>query len=69
MTETYDPDELVSLATIAERHGVKLATVYGWRNRGHLGEPAKRFGQSLVYRWGDVAGLIPRRKALGRPRT
>jgi hypothetical protein len=52
----FDPDELVTVATIAERHQVGVNAVYTWRHRGLLPDPVQRYGNVLLWRWRDVAG-------------
>ncbi|MEO1063007.1 MAG: helix-turn-helix domain-containing protein [Actinomycetota bacterium] len=51
-----DLDEMITVDDIAERLGVSVATVRMWRNRTHteFPEPFKRFGVTMVWRWGDV---------------
>lgn len=65
----YDPDELVMVEEIAQRCDTRAMTVYGWRWRGHLPEPAKRYGRSMLWRWADVECVPIVRRALGRPQA
>lgn len=66
----YDPDELVTVDQIADRHGCDAATVRGWRHRGLMPEPAERIGKRVLrWHWRDVAGLRVGERALGRPQA
>lgn len=69
MTDTHDPDEMVDVATIAQRCGVEPVTVRTWKRRGHLAVDGRRYGNAWVYRWADIEGLPVIRKALGRPQA
>lgn len=65
----YDPDELVSLADVAERTGVPYRTLQSRLRVGTLQAPAKRVGRIMFWHWRDVAGLRVGERALGRPQA
>lgn len=71
----HDPAELLTIDEIAERLGVAVNTVYGWRHRGQLPDPDEILPPRkalLRWRWATIAGanLPPRRtRAVGRPQA
>jgi hypothetical protein len=65
----FDPDELVTGPTIAERLGCRPGTVRSWRLRGLMPEPAGRYGPAFVWRWADVEVVPIVRRAIGRPQA
>jgi predicted DNA-binding transcriptional regulator AlpA len=62
-------DDLVGVAEIAERAGVKPATVQAWTERhATFPAPVQTFGVTRVWRWGDVAEWLAIPRKPGRPR-
>lgn len=55
--ELIEASELVDMADIADRLGVKPGTVDVWtrRHADTFPGPLRRFGGSPVWRWADVA--------------
>ena len=53
-------DRLLSVQDLADYLGVPVATIYGWRHRGH-GPPGFRVGRHLRFRTSDVTQWISQR--------
>ncbi len=53
-------DRLLSVQDLADYLGVPVATIYGWRHRGH-GPPGFRVGRHLRFRTSDVTHWINQR--------
>jgi hypothetical protein len=65
----HDLGDLVSVAEIAQRAGVAVATVQSWRRRRtDFPEPVVRLAAGPVWRWDTVAEWIAVPRPGGRPR-
>lgn len=65
----YDPDELVTMATIADRRGIPRRTLQTRLRRGQMPDPDVRSGKFMFWRWATVEGIPVRRRAIGRPQA
>lgn len=68
----HDPDELVTVETIARRLRVAENTIYGWRHRGRFPAPDSARGPQggvLLWRWSTIEGWSPPARVVGRPRA
>ncbi len=48
-----EDSKLITMATVAERIGVPLKTLYNWRSAG-TGPPGRRLGKHVMFRPRDV---------------
>ena len=56
-TRTHAPEDLLSVAELAEYLAVPEKTIYAWRYRG-TGPRGLRIGRHLRFRWFDVEAWL-----------